>query len=478
MAKYEAVIGLEVHAQLATASKMFCSCASNDKGAAPNATVCPICTGQPGTLPVVNGSAVEMAIKAGLALGCRMQERSVFARKNYFYPDLPKGYQISQYEFPLCLGGSVKVKTKHTDKEISLIRIHLEEDAGKLMHDYGHAEKSHVDFNRCGVPLIEIVSGPDMRSPKEAGDYLRTLRNVLVYLGVCEGNLQEGNFRCDANVSIRPAGQKEFGTRTEMKNLNSFKAVERSIAFEIERQGKVLDTGGKVTQETRLWNDAAGRTESMRSKEEAHDYRYFPDPDLLPLIVDKKWIERVRATLPELAHAKAGRFTKDHGIAEADALIITEDKRLADYFEAVIAAGAPAKKAANWIISELLRELKDEDDGIAACRIKPADLAALIKMVEDGEITGKIAKDVFVEMYSTGAGPGKIVGDKGLVQVTDLSAIESAVDKVISENAKQVEQYKSGKAAVMGFLVGQVMKATKGQANPQMVNEMLKKKLG
>ena len=478
MAKYETVIGLEVHAQLATASKMFCACASNERGAEPNTTICPVCTAQPGTLPVVNRNAVEMAIKVGLALGCAIQGRSVFARKNYFYPDLPKGYQISQYDLPLCLGGTVTVKTRETDREISLIRIHLEEDAGKLLHDYGHPEKSHVDFNRCGVPLIEIVSNPDMRSPREAGDYLRTLRNVLVYLGVCEGNLQEGNFRCDANVSIRPVGQKEFGTRTEMKNLNSFKAVERAIAYEVERQAKVIDDGGKVKLETRLWNDAAGRTEPMRTKEEAHDYRYFPDPDLMPLTVDKKWIEKMRGSLPELAGAKAARFVSEHGIPESDARILTDDRRLADYFEGVIAAGSPAKRAANWIISELLREIKDEEEGIAACRIKPADMARLIKLIEDGNISGKIAKEVFAEMYATGKAPESIVKEKNLAQVSDVSAIEKAVDDVIASNSKQVEQYRGGKSQVLGFLVGQVMKVTKGQANPQMVNEILKKKLG
>ena len=477
MSNYETIIGLEVHAQLATASKMFCSCASNDMNAAPNTTICPVCTAQPGTLPVVNQNAIEMAIKVGLALGCAIQGRSVFARKNYFYPDLPKGYQISQYDLPLCLGGAMTVKTRDTDREIPLIRIHLEEDAGKLLHDHGHPEKSHVDFNRCGVPLIEIVSGPDMRSPREAGDYLRTLRNVLVYLGVCDGNLQEGNFRCDANVSIRPVGQKDLGTRTEMKNLNSFKAVERSIAYEVERQGKVLDEGGKVVQETRLWNDAADRTEAMRTKEEAHDYRYFPDPDLMPLIVDGGWIDSVRKSLPELAEAKAARFVAEHGIPESDARILTDDRRLADYFEEVVAKGAPAKKAANWIISELLREIKDEEEGIAACRIKPSEMARLIRLIEDGNISGKIAKEVFAEMYATGKAPESIVKEKDLAQVSDVGAIEAAVDKVIADNQKQVEQYKGGKAAVLGFLVGQVMKATKGQANPQLANEILKEKL-
>ncbi len=476
MSSYEAVIGLEVHAQLSTESKMFCAC-STSAGSPPNTNICPVCTGQPGTLPVVNRRAIEMAIKAGLALGCKIERRSIFARKNYFYPDLPKGYQISQYEFPLCLGGGVTISTEGGKKTISLIRIHLEEDAGKLLHDYGHPDMSHVDFNRCGVPLIEIVSGPDMRSPKEAGDYLRTLRNVLVYLDVCEGNLQEGNFRCDANVSIRPVGRKEFGTRTEMKNLNSFKAVERSIAYEIERQTKVLESGGTVSQETRLWNDVAGRTESMRSKEEAHDYRYFPDPDLLPLIVEEDWIARTRSGLPELAGAKAERFVSNYEIPRADALVLTDDRALADYFEAVIASGAPARKAANWITAELMREIKDDERGIAACPIAPANLAGLIKLIEEGKISGKIGKDVFEMMFKTGRAAAEIVAELGVEQISDSSAIESAVDKIIAENPKQVEQYRGGKTAVLAYFVGQVMKATKGQANPQMLNDILKKKL-
>jgi len=477
MADYETIIGLEVHAQLSTASKMFCACATS-AGSAPNLNICPVCTGQPGTLPVVNEQAISMAIKAGLALGCEIHGRSVFARKNYFYPDLPKGYQISQYEYPLCTGGGLEIRTEGGRKRISLIRIHLEEDAGKSIHDQGSPEMSDVDFNRCGVPLVEIVSGPDMRSPKEAGDYLRALRNVLVYLGICEGNLQEGNFRCDANVSIRPKGQKEFGTRTEMKNLNSFKAVERALAFEVKRQAEVLDSGGTVVQETRLWNDAMQRTEPMRTKEEAHDYRYFPDPDLMPLAVDKDWIDGVRGSLPELAGEKADRFVKEYKIREDEAAILTDDRKLADYYEAVVAAGAPAKKAANWVLAELLRELKDEEEGISACPVTPENLASLISLVEEGRITGKIGKEVFAEMYSTGKDAAQIVKAKGLEQVNDASEIEAAIDKAIAENQKQVQQYRSGKTAVMGYFVGQVMKATKGQANPKIVNELLKKKLG
>lgn len=477
MPKYEAIIGLEVHAQLKTASKMFCSCATSF-GDEPNKNICPVCTGQPGTLPVVNENAVAMAIKAGIAMGCDIHEKSVFARKNYFYPDLPKGYQISQYELPLCTAGGIEIRTDKGKKRIPLTRIHLEEDAGKLLHDYGHPEMSHVDFNRCGVPLIEIVSGPDMRSPKEAGDYLRMLRNILVYLDICEGNLQEGNFRCDANVSIRPLGQQEFGTRTEMKNLNSFKAVERALAYEITRQAEVLDAGGTVIQETRLWNDAIQKTEPMRTKEESHDYRYFPDPDLLPLIVNDKWIKSVGSNLPELARAKADRFVQEYGIREDEAIILTDDKDLADYFERVIEAEAPAKKAANWILAELLRELKEEEGGIKSCPISPSNLAELIGLIEDGKISGKIAKEIFTEMYSTGKTAEKIVKEKGLEQISDSSEIDAVVDRVIADNPKQVEQYRGGKAQVFGYFVGQVMKETKGQANPKIVNELLKKKLG
>jgi len=507
--KYEAVIGLEVHAQLKTKTKMFCACPTSfDKP--PNTVICPVCTGQPGTLPVVNKTAVEMAIKTGFALGGAIQKKSVFARKNYFYPDLPKGYQISQHEYPLskgghldipslCKGGSGRVDLPPltppykggagATKRISIIRLHLEEDAGKLVHDYGHEDMSHVDFNRCGVPLIEIVSGPDMRSPEEGGAYLRKLRNVLVYLGVCEGNLQEGNFRCDANISIRPEGQPKFGTRTELKNLNSFKAVEKALAYEIERQTKLVGDGKQVVQETLLWNDNTGKTEPMRTKEEAHDYRYFPDPDLLPLIVEQAWTQKIKEGLPELADQKAARFVKEYGIPEYDAAILTDEKALADYYEAAVAVEGDTspfkkrsvpfcKKISNWIMTELLRELKNDERELKDCPVTPQNLAALIKLIDDGAISGKIAKDVFEEMYKTGKAPAGIVAQKGLKQVSDEGALEAAVDKVVAENQKQVEQYKAGKAALFGFFVGQVMKETRGQANPNIVNDLLKKKLG
>ncbi len=470
--KYEAVIGLEVHAQLKTKSKMFCAC-PNLKNQIPNTMICPICTGQPGTLPVINKAAVEMAIKTGLALHSTIQRKSVFARKNYFYPDLPKGYQISQHEFPLCVGGYIDIP----NKRISIIRIHMEEDAGKLLHDFGHEDKSHIDFNRCGIPLIEIVSGPDIRTPEEGSAYLKKLRNILVYLDVCEGNLQEGNFRCDANVSIRPIGGNEFGTRTELKNLNSFKAIEKALSYEIERQSKLLDEGKKVIQETRLWNESSCKTEQMRSKEEAHDYRYFPDPDLLPLVIEENWIEEIKRNLPELAEQKAKRFVKEYGITEYDAAVLTEDKALSDYYEKCVLFYKEPKKIANWIMTELMRELKKDEREPSECPLAPKNLAMLIKMIDEGNISGKIGKDIFEEMYKTGKNPKEIISEKGLKQLNDVNLIEKIVDNVIKENQKQVSQYKNGKTAIFAFFVGQVMRETKGQANPQLVNEILKKKL-
>ncbi len=474
---FEAVIGLEVHAQLKTRTKMFCACATA-VGNAPNTNICPVCTAQPGTLPVVNRDAIDMAVRTGLALGSAIQTKSVFARKNYFYPDLPKGYQISQYELPLCLGGSITILTGGLEKKISIVRAHLEEDAGKLLHDFGHEDASHVDFNRCGVPLIEIVSGPDMRSPQEAGDYLRMLRNILVYLDVCEGNMQEGNFRCDANISVRPAGELKLGTRTELKNLNSFKAVERAIAYEIERQSALVRDGGRVVQQTLLWNEATGKTEAMRSKEEAHDYRYFPDPDLMPLIVDEAWIADCRTRLPELGAEKAKRFMTDYELPSYDAYVMVNDKALAEYYEACVGVFRSPKKIANWIMTELMRELKNDEREVCECPVKPDQLAGLVKLIEEGAISGKIGKEVFAEMYTTGKDPAAIVKEKGFAQVSDAGLIEKAVDEVIAANPNEVEKYKAGKAQVLGFLVGQVMKMTKGQANPQMVSDLMKKKLG
>ncbi len=473
---YEAVIGLEVHAQLKTASKMFCAC-STSFGDEPNTNICPVCMGHPGTLPVVNHEAVDMAIRAGLALGGTIQRTSVFARKNYFYPDLPKGYQISQYELPLCVGGGLIVRADGKEKRISIVRLHLEEDAGKLLHDYGHQDKSHVDFNRCGIPLVEIVSGPDIRSPQEAGDYLRTLRNILVYLGVCEGNMQEGNLRCDANVSVRRVGEVTFGTRTELKNLNSFRAVERALDYEIKRQIDVIESGGTVIQETLLWREATGKTESMRTKEEAHDYRYFPDPDLLPLVVSGEWIADCRSRLPELPDQKAKRFIDHYGLPEYDAHVLVDDKALADYYERCVKEYDAPKKIANWIMTELLRELREDERTAAQCPITPKQMANLVRAVEEGTISGKSGKEVFVEMYKTGQGADAIIKKKGLKQVSDTSVLEKAVDDAITSNPDEVARYKSGKTQLLGFFVGEVMKRTKGQANPKMVNDLIKKKL-
>jgi len=467
-AKFEAIIGLEVHAQLKTASKMFCSC-STVFGAEPNSNICPICTAQPGTLPVVNQEAINMAIRTGLALGSTIQTSSVFARKNYFYPDLPKGYQISQYELPLCLGGRLG--------KVSIVRVHLEEDAGKLLHDMGDGSATHIDFNRCGVPLIEIVSGPDMRTPGEAGDYLRMLRNVLVYLDVCDGNMQEGSFRCDANISVRRKGETKFGTRTELKNLNSFKAVERAIAYEIKRQTEVIRFGGEVVQETLLWCEATQRTEPMRSKEEAQDYRYFPDPDLLPLIVDTDLIGKLGNELPELSFDKARRFVGEYGLSEYDADQLVEDKSIADYFEKAVKAYDSPKKIANWIMTELMRELKSGDLCVSECPISPENMAKLVSLIDEGTVSGRMAKEVFSEMYSTGEDPEGIVGKKGMKLESDQGVLQKLVDEVIAANPQQVKKYREGKKQLMGFFVGEVMKATRGQADPKLVNELIRKKL-
>lgn len=474
--EFEPVIGLEVHAQLLTKSKLFCAC-STRFGDAPNTNICPICTGQAGTLPVTNARAIEMATKTGLALHCEIQKRSVFARKNYFYPDLPKGYQISQYEFPLCLNGHLDITMEGTAKRIAIQRIHIEEDAGKLLHDTGNPETSHVDLNRCGTPLIEIVSGPNLASPKEATEYLKKLRSILMYLEVCDGNMQEGSLRCDANVSVRPKGSKQFGTRTEIKNVNSFKYIENAINYEVARQIEVITGGGKIIQETRSYNQAKNSTESLRSKEEAHDYRYFPDPDLLPVVVESAWIEKIKGNLPELAEAKAKRFVKEFGIPEYDANVLTAEKPLADYFEECIRHHNSPKKLSNWIMAELLRELKVRELEIGQIKMKPEHLAKMVAMIEAGTISGAIGKTIFMEMLDTGNDPEKIVAAKGLTQVSDTGAIETVIDKILASEAENVQKFKSGKANVLGHFVGLVMKEMKGQANPKMVNEILLKKL-
>jgi aspartyl-tRNA(Asn)/glutamyl-tRNA(Gln) amidotransferase subunit B len=476
--EYEPVIGLEVHAQLLTRSKIFCGC-STSFGEEPNTQTCPVCTGQPGSLPVVNRKAVEFAIKLGLATHCRIAPYSLFARKNYFYPDLPKGYQISMYEHPLAEEGFIEIIVDGQKKRVRIIRIHLEEDAGKLKHGETpeKASFSYVDFNRTGVPLVEIVSGPDIRSPQEAGDYLRELRTILQYLEICTGDMEKGTFRCDANISVRPKGQNGFGTRTELKNMNSFRHVEMALEYEIRRQIDLLKDGEEVVQETRLWDPNQEITVSMRGKEEAHDYRYFPDPDLVPLKIDPHWIEQIRETLPELPADKRERFVRDYGIPEYDIKILTSTKAMANYFEEVVRLFPEPKIVSNWMMGDLLRELKKDGREIDQCLITPSHLAEMLSMIKTGVISGKIAKDVFEEMYRTGDLPQKIVQEKGWVQILDQGEIEKAIDKVMETCAKQVEDYRKGKEKIFGFLVGEVMKQTKGKANPQLVNELLRKKL-
>ncbi|HEC68139.1 MAG TPA: Asp-tRNA(Asn)/Glu-tRNA(Gln) amidotransferase subunit GatB [Candidatus Desulfofervidus auxilii] len=472
---YEAVIGLEVHAQLLTESKIFCSC-STKFGALPNSHVCPVCMGMPGVLPVLNKKVVEFALKMALATHCRINTYSVFARKNYFYPDLPKGYQISQYEHPLAEEGWVEIEVNGYKKQIGIIRIHMEEDAGKLMHD-PHKPISYVDFNRTGVPLIEIVSKPDIRTPEEGVAYLKKLRSILRYLEICDGNMEEGSFRCDANISLRLVNTEKFGVRTELKNMNSFKHVQRALTYEIERQRSILEQGGKVVQETRLWDENKGITRSMRGKEEAHDYRYFPDPDLMPVVIDKDWIEEIRKTLPELPDVKKQRFKQVYGLPEYDAEVLTSEKDLAEYFERVVKWGSEAKLASNWVMSEVLRKLNEEKREIQACPVKPKDLAELLQLVQKGTISGKIAKTVFEEMYASGKPASQIVKEKGLIQITDQAVLQEIAQKIIESYPKEVEQYKAGKEKLLGFFVGQMMKQTKGKANPQLVNKIFKELL-
>ena len=473
--EFEPVIGLEVHAQLKTKTKIFCSC-STAFGAPPNTHTCPVCLGMPGVLPVLNKKVVEYTMRMALATGCKIESESRFARKNYFYPDLPKGYQISQYELPIAQHGHVDVEDNGDHHRIGITRIHMEEDAGKLNHDTGRPV-SMVDFNRTGVPLIEIVSEPDIRSPEAAGAYLRQLRSIVRYLGICDGNLEEGSFRCDANVSIRPKGSDTFGTRTEIKNLNSFKHVEKALQYEINRQKEVLADGGAVAQETRLWDPAKNRTDSMRSKEEAHDYRYFPDPDLLPLVIDEDWIETVRKNLPELPAEKKKRFVADYGLPSYDAEILTSDRNLAEYFENCLQGFNQPKPVSNWIMGSLLGLLNAKGKSIDQSPISAPDLARLLKLIDDGTISGKIAKMVFDEMAKSGKSPQSIVEDKGLVQISDSSAIEDIISKVLAGCSAEVEAYRNGKTKLLGFFVGQVMKETRGKANPKMVNEILKRKL-
>jgi aspartyl-tRNA(Asn)/glutamyl-tRNA(Gln) amidotransferase subunit B len=476
IAKYEVVIGLEVHAQMLTATKLFCGC-STTFGAEPNTQTCPVCIGMPGVLPVLNRKAVEFAVRTGLAVHSAISPYSRFARKNYFYPDLPKNYQISQYELPICEGGYVEIVVDGAVKRVGLTRIHMEEDAGKNIHE-ARGDSSYVDLNRTGTPLMEIVSEPDIRSPQEAAEYMRKLRAILRYLGVCDGNMEQGSLRCDANISIRPVGQKELGTRTELKNINSFRYVEKALEYEIRRQVSVVEDGGRIIQETRLWDAAAGTTHSMRSKEEAHDYRYFPEPDLTPLVVDAAWIGRIRAELPELPDAKRQRFTAAYGLPEYDAEILTAERSLADWFEAAVRAGGQAKAVSNWMMGDLLRLLNDDAKGIEDSPLQPGQLAGMLVLIDNGTISGKIAKTVFEEMYRTGRDAGVIVKEKGLVQISDTGAIEKAVDDILAAHPGEVERFRGGDEKLIGFFVGQVMKAMKGKANPKVLNDLLKKKLG
>jgi aspartyl-tRNA(Asn)/glutamyl-tRNA(Gln) amidotransferase subunit B len=472
---FEAVIGLEVHAQLKTKTKIFCSC-STQFGAPPNTHTCPVCLGMPGVLPVLNKKVVEYTLRMALATGCRIAPRSRFARKNYFYPDLPKGYQISQYELPIAQNGHVEVEVDGGTRRIGITRIHMEEDAGKLGHD-PHRPVSLVDFNRTGVPLIEIVSEPDIRSPEVAGAYLRQLRAIVRYLDICDGNLEEGSFRCDANVSIRPAGAKTLGTRTELKNLNSFKHVEKALQYEIDRQKEVLLDGGKVVQETRLWDPEKNQTHSMRGKEEAHDYRYFPDPDLLPLVIDAQWIETVEKNMPELPAQKRRRFIEAYDLPPYDAEILTADRDLAAYFEECVQLFNQPKQVSNWVMGPLLGLLNAAGKTIDRSPIPARDLAQLLELVDQGVISGKIAKTVFEEMAASGKAPRQVVEEKGLVQISDPTAIAEIVSEVLARCSAEVAAYKEGKTRLLGFFVGQVMQATRGRADPKQVNAILKEKL-
>jgi aspartyl-tRNA(Asn)/glutamyl-tRNA(Gln) amidotransferase subunit B len=474
--KYEPVIGLEVHVQLGTATKVFCGCPTGF-GAPPNTNVCPVCLGLPGALPVLNRNAVEMAIQAALAMHCRVNPFSRFARKNYFYPDLPKGYQISQYDQPLAEHGWLDIPVDGETKRIGITRVHMEDDAGKSIHDgFKDSDRyTYVDLNRSGTPLIEIVSDPDIRSSDEAYGYLTALKQVMQYVGVSECDMEKGQLRCDANVSVRLKGAEKFGTKAEVKNLNSFRFAKMALDYEIARQVAVLEGGGKVAQESRLYNAATGETASMRSKEHAHDYRYFPEPDLLPLHVSEEWLNRLRAAVPELPADKRNRFVETHGLREYDARVLTATREISDYFEKTAAVSGDPRMAANWVTGELMGALKGRD--ISESPVSAEQLGELIGFIGKGEISGKLAKEIFAKMFECGESARVIMDREGLKQLSDSGALESIIDEVIAGNPKQVEQYKSGKTAVLGFLVGQVMKVSKGQANPATVNESLRNKL-
>ncbi|MCR4420241.1 MAG: Asp-tRNA(Asn)/Glu-tRNA(Gln) amidotransferase subunit GatB [Clostridia bacterium] len=478
-ADYEAVIGLEVHVELKTASKAFCSC-STAFGAEPNTQVCPVCLGLPGVLPVINRRMVDYALKVALALNCSIAPRCKFDRKNYYYPDLPKNYQISQYDLPLAAGGYLEIEVDGQARRIGITRVHMEEDAGKLIHQgeaLGPGAYSLVDLNRTGVPLLEIVSEPDLRSPEEAYAYLTALKAVLQYLDVSDCKMEEGSLRCDANVSVRPRGSTAFGTKTELKNMNSFRALQRALAYEIGRQIEVLLHGGEVDQETRMWDEARGVTVTMRGKEEAHDYRYFPDPDLVPLEIDPAWIERVRAELPELPAERRRRFAEQYGLPAYDAGVLTATRAMADYFEACVALYPQAKTVSNWLMGDFSRLLNASGLEVEQAPIRPEGLVELLKLIDEGTISGKIAKTVFEEMFATGRPARAIVEEKGLVQISDEAALAAIVDRVLAEHPGPAADFRAGKEKALGFLVGQVMKATRGQANPALVNRLLRERL-
>ncbi|NPA94818.1 MAG: Asp-tRNA(Asn)/Glu-tRNA(Gln) amidotransferase subunit GatB [Thermodesulfobacteria bacterium] len=472
---FEAVIGLEVHVQLKTNSKIFCSC-STEFGAPPNTHTCPVCLGMPGVLPVLNRKAVEYAMKMALATNCTINKTNVFARKHYFYPDLPKGYQISQYELPLAEAGYIDVETEAGVRRIRINRIHMEDDAGKLIHDESRPV-SYVDLNRTGTPLIEIVSEPDIRTPEEASSYLKKIRQIVRYLKISDGNMEEGSLRCDANISLRPRGQEKFGTKAELKNMNSFRHVQKALEYEIRRQTALLLDGKEIVQETRLYDASKGVTHSMRGKEEAHDYRYFPDPDLVPIKVDDEWLESVRKSLPELPDEKRQRFVTEYGLPDYDAQVLTDSIDLAEYFEQCVKLYPEAKKVSNWIMVELLKLLKKDEQDILHCNVTPKILAELLGLIDKGTISSKIAKKILEEIYDHGGSPSEIVEREGLAQVSDESELAAIVEQVVRDNPKEVEKYRAGKKKVMGFFVGQVMRQTKGKANPKMVNELLIKLL-
>ena len=476
--QYETVIGLEVHAQLKTKSKIFCFC-STQFGSKPNQNTCPICLGMPGVLPILNREVVAFTIKMGLATNCSIASFCRFARKNYFYPDLPKGYQISQFELPLCQKGNVTINLNENTKKIGITRIHMEEDAGKLIHgeNLGQPDSSYVDFNRTSLPLIEIVSEPDIRSSEEAREYLLKLKATLEYLNICDCNMEEGSLRCDANISLRPEGEEKLGTKTELKNMNSFRNVQRAIEYEIKRQTHILDNDEKVIQQTRLWDTGKNETILMRTKEEAHDYRYFPDPDLVPIVVNDEWIEKIRKDLPELPDEKRKRFVKQYRIPEYDAGVLTSSRPLADYYEQCVEMFPQPKTTSNWIMGDILRALKTDDKEIMDCPVTPKHLTDMLKMIDDKTISSKIAKTVFEEMYSSGIPPVEIVKKKGLVQISDEDSILRIIQDILNKNKAEVEAYQNGKTKLLGFFVGQVMKATQGKANPALVNTLLKKNL-